>query len=83
MRCQCGREIPEQTIVSEAARLLAARRKTRGGPKPKAVKCSWCGAECAGQRGLVQHLPACQEAIAYHAGLAVSDVAEFFNEAGG
>jgi hypothetical protein len=79
----CGAEtdVPEAAILSEAGRIFATRRK-RCGPKPKPVACPWCGRACAGRAGLMQHLPACPEAIAYYAGLDLTEVTEFFNEAG-
>jgi hypothetical protein len=79
--CGAGNDVPEAAVVSDAGKIFAARRK-RCGPKPRPVPCPWCGRECAGKNGLMAHLPTCPEAIAYYAGLDLSEVSEFFAEAG-
>ena len=83
VRCGCGAEIDvaERAILSEAARICAGRRK-RCGPRPKPVPCPWCGAACGSQPGLIAHVPTCAAAIAFHVGLDISEVSEFFTEAG-
>jgi hypothetical protein len=83
VRCGCGVEveIAEATILSEAARIYARRRK-RCGPKPKPVACPHCSTPCEGQPGLIAHLPSCAAAIAYTAGLDITDVDDFFIESG-
>jgi hypothetical protein len=83
VQCGCGSEVEvgEVAILSEAARIYARRRK-RCGPRPKPVACMFCKTACEGRTGLEAHLPTCAEAIAYYSGLDISEVTEFFQEAG-
>jgi hypothetical protein len=68
VHCDCGREIdvPEQAVVSEAARVYAGRRKRRG-RLPQAHSCPWCGCACEGRTGLFRHIAECSKAGALEA----------------
>lgn len=70
VRCECGREVEvaDSQVLSEAGRLMVARRKNHnGGAKPQAHSCRWCRTSCLGREALAVHERQCPERRAYEA----------------
>jgi hypothetical protein len=57
---ECGQPIPDDEVMSAAAKLRVSMRKAhRGGRKPQPHACKFCGEVCMGLRALEDHVVTC------------------------